>query len=103
MTSQQSDELPPTPAFVQQPTSGAESRTSTDAPRTGQLVVRDTFSMPSSDHSLIEQLRTRAAREGHITNKSEIVRAGLHGLAALDAAQLVILLEKLERIKPGRK
>ncbi len=29
-----------------------------------QHVTRDTFSMPSNDYGLIEQLRVRAAREG---------------------------------------
>ena len=68
-----------------------------------QHVTRDTFSMPSSDYSLIEQLRVRAAREGRNTNKSEVIRAGLRGLLALESADLVGILNRLEKVKPGRK
>lgn len=85
---------------------GDEASTSAalpDAVKGGGMVIRDTFSMPPIDHELIEMLRTRAAREGRNTTKSEIVRAGLNSLAALEAWQLVKLLDGLERIKPGRK
>jgi hypothetical protein len=68
-----------------------------------QHVTRDTFSMPSSDYGLIEQLRVRAAREGRNTNKSEVIRAGLRGLLALESADLVGILNRLEKVKPGRK
>lgn len=68
-----------------------------------QHVTRDTFSMPSSDYGLIEQLRVRAAREGRNTNKSEVIRAGLRGLLALEPTDLVAILNKLEKVKPGRK
>lgn len=69
----------------------------------GGLVVRDTFSMPRGDHDLIEVLRIRAAREGRNTGKSEIIRAGLAALAAQAPADLVALLDGLERVRPGRK
>ncbi|MFZ4479705.1 MAG: hypothetical protein ACOYNZ_07410 [Rhodoferax sp.] len=68
-----------------------------------QHVTRDTFSMPSSDYALIEQLRVRAARESRNTNKSEVVRAGLRSLLALEPADLVTILNQLEKVKPGRK
>lgn len=66
-------------------------------------VTRDTFSMPAGDYALIEQLRVRAAREGRNTNKSEVVRAGLQALIALEPAHLVKILDGLEKVKPGRK
>lgn len=66
-------------------------------------VIRDTFSMPPTDHGLIETLRTRAAREGRNTSKSEIIRAGLTSLANLSPAQLIAVLDGLERVKLGRK
>ena len=68
-----------------------------------QHVTRDTFSMPSSDYGLIEQLRVRAALEGRNTNKSEVIRAGLRGLLALEPTDLVAILNRLEKVKPGRK
>jgi len=69
----------------------------------GTLVTRDTFSMPSGDYALIEQLRVRAAREGRNTNKSEVIRAGLRSLVALEPAKLISILDGLEKVKPGRK
>lgn len=66
-------------------------------------VVRDTFSMPPDDYALIAELRTRAARAGHIATKSDMVRAGLHALTALDEQQLVKAISALVRVLPGRK
>ncbi len=96
--------VPPVPPSVGAPDGGATKEgPPTEAPKGEAMVVRDTFSMPPSDHGLIEQLRVRAAREGRNTNKSEVVRAGLRALTSLPSAQLVELLEGLERVKPGRK
>jgi len=67
------------------------------------VVIRDTFSMPPSDHALIEKIRVISAKEGRITNKSEVIRAGLQALAALDPTQLVTWLDGLEKVRPGRK
>jgi len=66
-------------------------------------VVRDTFSMPPADYDLIAELRTKAARAGHIATKSDIVRAGLLALSALDEQQLVKAISILVRVLPGRK
>lgn len=67
-------------------------------------VVRDTFSMPPDDYSRIEELRITAAREGRVsTSKSEVVRAGLQALGALNGQQLVEALSRLEKLVPGRK
>ena len=66
-------------------------------------VTRDTFSMPTGDYSLIEQLRVVAAKQGRNTGKSEVVRAGLRSLLALKPADLVTLLDSLEKVKAGRK
>lgn len=67
-------------------------------------VVRDTFSMPPDDYARIEELRITAAREGRVsTSKSEVVRAGLQVLGALNGQQLVEALGRLEKLVPGRK
>lgn len=88
------------PAQPQPPATPAGSTTVADP---SQLVTRDTFSMPSGDYALIEQLRVVAAKQGRNTNKSEVIRAGLRHLLALKPAQLVELLDGLEKVKPGRK
>lgn len=68
-----------------------------------EAVIRDTFSMPPAEHALIERLRVRAAREGRNTGKSEIVRAGLKALMSTKPAELVELLNGLQKVKPGRR
>lgn len=71
--------------------------------KTTSGVIRDTFSMPPADYALIAELRTKAARAGHIATKSDIVRAGLHALSALDGQELVKAISILVRVLPGRK
>lgn len=66
-------------------------------------VIRDTFSMPPQDYELVEALRTRAARLGRNTSKSEVVRAGLRLLDAVGEEQLYAVLQELARTSPGRK
>jgi len=74
-----------------------------EKPLQRSAVVRDTYSMPPSDCALIDRLRTTAARVGCIASKSEIVRAGLHALCRLNGPDLVEVIKRLEKMKPGRK
>jgi hypothetical protein len=64
--------------------------------------VRDSFTMPQADFALIALLKERALAERREAKKSELLRAGLHALAALDAAALVAALGRLQPIKVGR-
>ncbi len=66
-------------------------------------VVRDTFSMPHDDYARIGKIRTKAAKEGHISTKSEVIRAGLQALDMLKGEELVVALNRLEKVTPGRK
>lgn len=67
-------------------------------------VIRDTFSMPSDDYDRIEALRIAANKQGRSsTSKSEVVRAGLLALSSLNGPQLVEVLDRLEKLVPGRK
>jgi hypothetical protein len=100
----------PSPAPIMAPVSKATvtpkpkpAALAVEPAKEGVMVTRDTFSMPAGDYALIEQLRVRAAREGRNTNKSEVVRAGLQSLIALEPAQVVKILNGLEKVKPGRK
>lgn len=71
-------------------------------PRQRARVVRDGFTMPEGDFALIAVLKARALSAHREARKSELLRAGLHALAALDAAGLVAALEALEPLKVGR-
>ena len=65
-------------------------------------LVRDGFTMPESDFALIAILKARALSARREAKKSELLRAGLQTLAALDDSALVRALNRLEPIKIGR-
>ena len=66
------------------------------------VLIRDGFTMPETDFGLIATLKKRAAAAGRESKKSELLRAGLQVLAALDAKALVAALGALEPVKIGR-
>ena len=72
------------------------------AEKTKLKLVRDSFTMPSTDWALIQQLKERALGFKRTTKKSELLRAGLHVLAALTDAKLQAALNTLEPLKVGR-
>jgi hypothetical protein len=74
----------------------------TKAPKLRIKPVRDSFTMPQADFSLIGTLKARALAAQRETKKSELLRAGLHALAALDTPALVAALNQLEPVKIGR-
>src|SRR5262245_57069421 len=65
-------------------------------------LVRDGFTMPEDDFALIAALKARALAQRRETKKSEVLRAGLHALAALDDKALVAALGRLQPLKTGR-
>lgn len=64
--------------------------------------VRDSFTMPEADFGLIATLKARALSAKRETKKSELLRAGLHALAALPTPALVAALDQLDPVKIGR-
>lgn len=86
---------PPSPAPATAP---AEK-----SPPPPSAVVRETFSMPPRDSELIDELRARAGRHGRLCFRSEIVRAALRSLAALDEVHMIAAVDAVERVEPGRK
>jgi hypothetical protein len=72
------------------------------AEKTKIKLVRDSFTMPSTDWALIQQLKERALGFKRPTKKSELLRAGLHVLAGLTDAKLQAALNTLEPLKVGR-
>lgn len=65
-------------------------------------MVRDGFTMPQADFALIAMLKSRALAARRETKKSELLRAGLHVLAALDDKALMAALGRLTPVKVGR-
>ncbi len=65
-------------------------------------LVRHSFSMPETEYAQIALLKKRIADFGGKARRSELVRAGIAALAALDNVQLTALMARIERIKTGR-
>lgn len=68
-----------------------------------ETVARDSFTCPQSEHAAIERARQKLARQGVISQKSEMVRIALQMLDTLTAPQLAQAYKGLAKIKPGRK
>ena len=77
---------------------------STDAlpPTPKEKVIRDSFTLPSKDYELIATIRQRCLKLAVNATKSEVIRAGLHILESLSDEELVIVMERLEKVKTGR-
>lgn len=69
------------------------------------LVVRHTFSMAESDYALIEALRKAAAATpgGPIFTASDICRIGLHAISGYNGDEVIAAVDRLERLRPGRR
>lgn len=71
-------------------------------PKQRLRLVRDSFTMPEPDFALIAALKSRTMAAQRETKKSELLRAGLHVLMALDDDMLVSALGRLQPLKLGR-
>jgi hypothetical protein len=67
-----------------------------------EKLVRDSFTMPRSDFALVQRLKDRALGFRRAAKKSELLRAGLHALMALDNDRLQAALAALPTLKAGR-
>jgi hypothetical protein len=67
-----------------------------------ERVMRVTFSLSQDDTNRIESIRSAFARQGHILNRSEVVRLALNFLKRTSPTRHKALLSELERLRPGR-
>lgn len=65
-------------------------------------LVRDGFTMPEGEYAVIAQVKQRAVAAGRPVKKSEVLRAGLMLLAALDDTRLQAALAAVPALKTGR-
>lgn len=65
-------------------------------------LVRDSFTIPKPEYAVIEALKSRSAQLGRPAKKSEVLRAGIKLLAALDDAALLAALADVPALKTGR-
>lgn len=72
-----------------------------DKPRKPKL-VRDSFTIPKTEYAVLEQLKLRAARLGRPAKKSEVLRAGVKALAAMEDAAFLSTVGAVPAVKTGR-
>ena len=97
----------PTSKAVSKPAKAAPAAKKTAAlakplPEPKPKLVRDSFTMPEAEYTVIEQLKRRASVLERPTKKSELLRAGIKALNALSDAALLAALQAVPTIKTGR-
>ena len=65
-------------------------------------LVRDSYAMPEVEYAQINVLKKRLSGLKQEVKKSELLRAGIAVLCALDDAELSTVMSHIERIKTGR-
>ena len=109
--SPQATKAPPAPKAVVEPGKAAggkdkkkKGKKANDGDGGGsrKKMVRDSFTMPAPDYSLIAILKSRTLAAGTSVKKSELLRGGLVALAAMAPAQLIELISAMPAIKTGR-
>lgn len=65
--------------------------------------VRDTFTMPKNEYELIGIIRARLLQNNLHFSKSEVLRGGIAVLSKMPDAELVLMMNMVERIKIGRR
>jgi len=65
-------------------------------------LVRDSFTIPKAEYSVLDELKQRAGKLGSPIKKSELLRAGIKALAAMADSALVAALKAVPAVKTGR-
>jgi hypothetical protein len=80
----------------------AKKAASLKSPKPKLKLVRDSFTMPKVEYAVIEVLKERAAKLARPVKKSELLRAGVKLLNALDDKALLSAVNAVPTIKTGR-
>ena len=64
--------------------------------------IRDSFTIPKTEYAVIDALKLRAAKAGAPAKKSELLRAGIKALAAMNEAAFLAAIKAVPAIKTGR-
>ena len=65
-------------------------------------LVRDSFTIPKNEFTVLEDLKLRAAKLGRPVKKSEVLRAGVMALAAMGDAAFLASVSGVPAVKTGR-
>jgi hypothetical protein len=65
-------------------------------------LVRDSFTIPKAEYTVLDDLKQRATKLVSVVKKSELIRAGVKALAAMSDAEFLTALKAVPAIKTGR-
>jgi hypothetical protein len=65
-------------------------------------MVRDSFTFPKDEYTVLDALKLRAAKLGNPVKKTELLRAGIKAIAAMPDAKFLAALQAVPSIKTGR-
>ncbi len=65
-------------------------------------MVRDSFTFPKDEYAVLDGLKMRAAKLGNPIKKTELLRAGIKAIAAMQDAAFVAVLRMVPSLKTGR-
>ncbi|MES2949934.1 MAG: hypothetical protein V4858_15435 [Pseudomonadota bacterium] len=65
-------------------------------------MVRDSFTFPKDEYAVLDVLKMRAAKLGSPVKKTELLRAGIKAIAAMQDAAFVAALQVVPSLKTGR-
>lgn len=65
-------------------------------------LVRDSFTFPKSEYLVLDTLKTRAIQLKQPVKKSELIRAGIKALTAMNDKTFLAALNAVPAIKTGR-
>ena len=65
-------------------------------------MVRDSLTMPKPEYAVLDELKQRAAKLTVSVKKTEIIRAGIKALAAMNDVALLAAIRAVPSLKTGR-
>ena len=65
-------------------------------------LVRDSFTIPKAEYSVLDELKQRAGKLGSSVKKSELLRAGIKALAAMADGAFLAAMKAVPAVKTGR-
>jgi len=65
-------------------------------------MVRDSFTFPKAEYAVLDALKLRAAKLGNPVKKTELLRAGVKAIAAMQDSALIAALQAVPSLKTGR-
>ena len=85
-----------------EPAAKAARAAKPDKARAARQLVRDSFTIPKSEHVVLQQLKERAMALARPAKKSELLRAGIAALRALNDKAFLTALGAVPSLKTGR-